>query len=415
MARDAARILIVVQHLWGIGHVARTFAIAGACAGLGARVQVALGGPPTGLPVPHGVETVQLPSIRAADQTYRVLIDEAGDPVSQTLWDARRRMLLQALEDLRPSHVVTEHFPFGRRKQRAEFTALINRARSLDPRPRIVASVRDIVEDPGDARRRAAQLALAACWFDAVLVHGDPTLIRLEDSLPHMRAIRDRLIYTGYVHRAVPAPTPARARRGVVVSAGGGRDAGPLIEAVLDIHRRGLAGPEPWTLVTGRLARTIAPGDIPPGLTVIDHDPDLPARLAGAGLSISRAGYNTVAECLAAGTPMILVPRRDQEEEREQALRAGALSGRGRAVEVSERDDTPLAEQLIHALRRLHEDPHDDAARSPASDPGGFGSPQDGSSPGRLDRPRHAVGPAPRLDGAAWTAHWLAKSDLVAH
>ncbi len=321
------RVLLFVQHLWGIGHVARSFAVAAACAGRGASVTVVLGGPESGLPVPDGVKVVQLPPITAGDAAYRTLVTDSGHPVGDSLWRARRVRLLETLTAVQPTHLLTEHFPFGRRKQRPEYEALLEAARQLEPRPLILCSVRDILEDPINPAKRAGQIALIARFYDQVLVHGDPNLIPLEASLPHARIIRDRITYTGYVHRSMPTPQPTAERDGVVVSAGCGRDAAPLITAALDAHTR---WPHlPWTVITGPGACDM---DLPdrPGLTVMRHDPNLPRRLARARVAVSRAGYNTVAESLAAHVPLILVPYTGADQK-EQTLRAEILKRRGLA------------------------------------------------------------------------------------
>ncbi len=331
---DAERILILVQHLWGIGHVARAFALAQALAGRGAAVTVTLGGPPTGLPSPPGVDCVQLAPLRAGDAAYRGLVDADDRPVGEALWAARRATLLATLDRVRPTCLVTEHFPFGRRKQRAEYGAVLEAAAAQAPRPRIFASVRDILEDPLDPRRRAGQIALLARFYDGVLVHGDPAFLPLERSLPPVRIVCDALHYTGYVHRPVPVPALTPMRQGILVSAGGGRDGAALSAAVADIHRRGRQGAHPWTVVLGKHAPA-RPEPIA-GVEIVEHVADFPALLAQCAVSVSRAGYNTVAESLAARAPMVLVPL-DRAGEREQALRAEAFAAAGRAILVPER------------------------------------------------------------------------------
>lgn len=94
----------------------------------------------------------------------------------------------------------------------------------------------------------------------------------------------------------------------------------------------GLLADEGWTFIAGPLA----PGDLPaqlrdaplPGVTVLGHAEDLPSRLSAARLAISRGGYNTVIESVAAGTRTVVVPFAP-EGEPEQALRAQHFAAAG--------------------------------------------------------------------------------------
>jgi predicted glycosyltransferase len=75
-------------------------------------------------------------------------------------------------------------------------------------------------------------------------------------------------------------------------------------------------------------------------IEVMRSVPDLPARLANARLSISQAGYNTVADILTAGCAAVLVPFAAGGET-EQTARAGLLAASRRAVMAAEADLTP--------------------------------------------------------------------------
>ena len=80
--------------------------------------------------------------------------------------------------------------------------------------------------------------------------------------------------------------------------------------------------------------------------------PDLPSLISRARLSISQAGYNTVAEVLSCNTPAIFVPF-EGGDETEQRIRADLLAKRG-AVEVvyeDELDSHTLAKAITRALK----------------------------------------------------------------
>ena len=82
------------------------------------------------------------------------------------------------------------------------------------------------------------------------------------------------------------------------------------------------------------------------------HRPDLGAHLAGAALSVSQAGYNTVLELIAHRVRAVVVPYEASGDE--QPLRAGLLAARGLLDVVSEADLTParLAAAMDAALGR---------------------------------------------------------------
>src|SRR5207247_562689 len=185
------------------------------------------------------VRLVQLTPIRALDARFE-LVDSAGRPIDDALREERRADLLEAFATARPDAVIIEGFPFARRAFRFELEPLIAAVRAATPRPRLICSVRDIVVVRDDPQRHRDIVERVRRDFDAVLVHGDPGLIRLDASFPAAPEIADRVIYTGYV--CPPAASLDAAATGgdeVVVSAGGGAAGHALLEAALAARRSG--------------------------------------------------------------------------------------------------------------------------------------------------------------------------------
>ena len=285
-----------------------------------------------------GVRTVQLPPLRSADADFSGLVMEDGRPLDDAGKAARRDALIATFDDVRPDVLVIEAFPFGRRQMRFELLPLLERARARRPRPLVACSIRDILQRR-KPEREAETVATVDAFFDAVLVHGDPAVHRLEGSFGPADAIANKVAYTGYVAPVPPPPAPHR--EGVVVSAGGGAVGGPLLHAAVDARARSGLADAPWLLLTGDnlpdedFARLSARAGI--GLTVARHRSEFLACLAGARASISQAGYNTVMDVLVTQTPAVLVPFAGSGET-EQPERAAALAARGRAEVVREAD-----------------------------------------------------------------------------
>ena len=213
-------VLFYVQHLLGIGHLARASRVAAALAEDGFAVTVVTGGTPVpGFPGP-GVATLALPTITAADEGFSGLTDAQGKPVDDAYRAHRRDLLLGALAEIRPEIVVIEAYPFGRRQMRFELLPLLEAIAAMKPRPALVTSVRDILQERTKPGRDAETVEILNRHFDLVMVHGDPVFATLADTFPLASSITAEIAYTGMVAAAAAQPSPER--YDVVISAGGG-------------------------------------------------------------------------------------------------------------------------------------------------------------------------------------------------
>jgi predicted glycosyltransferase len=322
----SARVFIWVQHLLGLGHFARARALAAALSDAGFAVTLASGGVTPSDAVPRDYAFVQLPPARAKDELFDELVDDTGALVDQRWHEARRDALLAAFDKVHPDIVITETFPFGRRLLNFELHALIETARARVQPPLIVASLRDILQRPRKPDRANAMVDYAHTNYDALLVHGDPGVVRLEESFAEIISLAERTHYTGYIG-AKPQRVATR-RTEILVSAGGGAAGKALIEAAFKARELSRLKGRPWTFVTGPLADGTAQHTPTNNVTIARTLPDFRARLSSAAVSVSQAGYNTLVEAVAAGTPTIAVPF-ETDREKEQRMRAEKFAARG--------------------------------------------------------------------------------------
>lgn len=350
-----ARILFYVQHLLGIGHLTRAGLIAEATAARGLDVTLVSGGRPVPGLALQGVTLHQLPPLAAGPGGFRDLRDAEGEAVNED-WRARRAAsLLALLEETAPEVLIIEAFPFGRRQMDFELLPLLEAARAMRPRPVVVASVRDILQVERKPGRDAETLDRLEAYFDAVLVHGDARFMPLAVSFPRAGEIACAVHHTGIV--AAPGSTSDAAPSDggeVTVSNGGGAQGGALLRAALAVRPGSPIADRPWRLITGpnldpaedAAIRAQASGDV-----MVDRfRADFRQCLGRAGLSLSYAGYNTVADLLRADLPAVVISFSGDGGESEQAMRAARLEELGLAVWVPDSELT--AERLAMAIDR---------------------------------------------------------------
>ena len=354
------RAFFYVQHLLGIGHLARASRIARALAEDGFEVTVVTGGTPVpGFPGPL-VQHVALPPITSGDAGFSGLADINGNPVDDAFKESRKEQLLAAFHQSQPDIVIIEAFPFGRRQVRFELLPLLEAIAAMENKPLVVTSLRDILQERSKPGRDEETVALVKQYFDRILVHGDPAFARLEDTFPLAAEITDKVIYTGLV--AAPAPAQPTERFDVIVSAGGGAVGNALIRAALEAAKS-IGGSLSWALITGpNLPQSdfdAISADAPAHVSVYRFRPDFASLLAGAKLSVSQAGYNTVCDILRAGCHALLIPF-TAGGETEQTVRAERLEKLGLAHVLTEEDLSAesMTRAIETALAAVNRPPH---------------------------------------------------------
>ncbi len=345
------KIVVYCQYVMGVGHLFRMLEI---CRALESHdVLLLTGGPPVDADIPEHVRHLPMTGLKMdADFRYLLPMEEGADV--EKIKAERRQMLLDTFSSEKPDVALIELYPFGRKAFRFELDPLLEMIHPPGPlRCRTVCSLRDILVEKKDLTGFEKRvIKILGQYFDALLVHGDPRVIRLEATFTRVPDIPVPLVYTGYV--APPVPTGARERvrsalgvlpkeRLVVASAGGGRIGKRLLETVvaamdridpaLNCRLHLFTGPFLDDATFERLHRRA--GD---RLLVERFTTDFLSYLAAADLSVSMGGYNTCMNILSSRVPALVRP---SPRDREQRLRVERLARVDAMVQLGEDDLDP--------------------------------------------------------------------------
>jgi len=355
------RLLFYCQHSLGMGHLVRSFAIAG---GLTNHFGVVFlnGGPlPQGQKPPQKIEMINLPPL-GFDSEMQLLSRDDNHTVAQAQ-RLRLEIMRKALGSVKPEVLLIELFPFGRKKFAAELIALLEDARGLSAPPVVVCSLRDILVERNQHHDEFACHRVNR-YFDAVLVHSDARFARLEETFHPCSPFKVPVHYTGFVTRERNEDAKREPRRTsrIVVSAGGGLVGEALLRTAIHAYELLDVPDKPeMRLIGGPFIPEQSWQDLEKisqgkkGVSLFRSVPDLGVELRSAAASISQCGYNTAMDILRSGVPALLVPfsgeKQDEQMNRARRLeRLGAL----RVLEQERMDAQTLAAE-IHSL--LHFQP----------------------------------------------------------
>lgn len=339
------KVMFYVQHLLGIGHVFRAMRVAKGLAKAGCETHLVWGGVKISSMDSQGVNMHYLKAVHVSDEDFKALLLDDGSAMDEDGKNARARHLLDIYSSIKPDIVITEAYPFGRRQMRFELLPLMDAVKNSNPKPLMVCSIRDILQENRAAKRVRESLDAIHQWFDMVMVHGDPSLIPIEATLEHSSEIIDKVRYTGLVtpdpvdRTFTPSITPD-----VIVSAGGGAVGKALMHCAVDAIHHCKALPQNWCLTTGydlpQEEFDLLTAKSSENLKVTRFVPDLAAVMAQAKVSVSRAGYNTVGDLLRAQCSSVLVPFTGGLET-EQLRRARMMEEQGLAAVLLDEDLSP--------------------------------------------------------------------------
>lgn len=323
------KVMIVVTHLLGTGHLSRALTLGRAFVADGHETFVVSGGMPAPQLDTTGMTLLGLPPLRSDGTDFTRLLTQAGLVADEEYFEARKTALVEAIRSFAPDVLITELYPFGRRSLTNEFSAALETARDMRPRPVILGSIRDILAPPSKPAKAERAEEIIAEYYDGILVHSDQSVVPLNVSWPVSENLERRLFYTGFVAPSAPLPHPgAIGKDEVLVSAGGGSVGQPIFHAAIEAARK--MPNRRWRLLVGgqdakarieEMEKTVR--DAPVLLEPVR--PDFRQMLPQAAASVSMCGYNTALDILQSGTPAVFIPF-DDGNEVEQSLRARTLA-----------------------------------------------------------------------------------------
>ncbi len=356
------KVMIVVTHLLGTGHLSRALTLGRAFAEQDHEVFMVSGGMPAPQLDTRGLSFLNLPPLRSDGTDFTRLLDQSGTVADPAYFAARTNALTQAVRSFGPQILITELYPFGRRSLAAEFRSALEAARNLPQPPIILGSIRDILAPPSKSAKVTQTDEVIAEFYDGVLVHSDPKITELEVSWPVSAQLASRLHYTGFVAPSAAPSHPDGIGLGeIVVSAGGGSVGQPIFQAAVEAAQK--MPNRRWRLLVGgqdAKARISELSQITQSTSVLLESvrPDFRQMLPLAAASVSMCGYNTAMDLLQSGTPAVLIPF-DDGKEVEQSLRARSLSQLN-GIEVLNSSDLTagsLANALEHVISSVERPP----------------------------------------------------------
>jgi predicted glycosyltransferase len=328
-------ILFYCQYVWGMGHFFRSLELAKAL--VGHHVVLVAGGREVDVDLPGHITLTRLPALYM-DEAFTTLFAGDSDRRVEDIQRQRRELLVHLFETFRPDVFVVELYPFGRTAFGSELDPLLEQIRGgLFGPLKCVCSLRDILVEKRDVKAYEERvLNKLNGFFDLLLVHSDPDIIKLQETFARVDDIRIPVVHTGFVAPRLEPNTGLRLRRElgvspaqalIVASAGGGRSGFPLLSCVLDAARmlqttrylrlEVFAGPFMDQSEYEKL--TVKAGD---NVRVRRFTDRFLEYLGAADLSVSLAGYNTCMNLLVSGVPCLVHP---YSRQREQPLRVQRL------------------------------------------------------------------------------------------
>ena len=359
------KIIFYCQHVLGVGHLFRAREICKAL--VGHEVILVTGGPQIETKLPKHVSVVRLPGLQM-DREFKGLFSSDKSASLDQIKKKRQKKLLAVIQKERPDIFFLELYPFGRQAFRFELDPVLQAIRSNRPaRCGVISSVRDILVEKEKPKHERRALERLNAFFDAVLVHSDPSLVTLKETFYRFDEIRIPVIHTGYIAQKPLDNARNRIRKQlgigqddimIVASAGGGSVGKPILESAIQAFRHLKVDGTPYLYVyTGPYMSEYEFAYLKgleknKRIQIEKFTSDFLSYLAAADLSISMAGYNTTMNVLATAVPALVWPF---GANREQRLRAERLADQGALKLINDQDLNPddLAGIMEQTLTRV--------------------------------------------------------------
>ncbi len=359
--RNDGRVLIYSHDTFGLGHLRRCRALAHALVDRFKQLSVLIlsGSPIIGsFDFRARVDFVRVPGvIKLRNGEYTSL--NLHLDISETL-SMRASIIKHTADIFAPDLFIVDKEPVGLRGEVLETLKMLKRRGT-----RLVLGLRDVMDEPRllepEWQRKKVLPALREL-YDEIWVYGLPQICDPLEGIGIPQRVRQKMVYTGYLHREVPthgAPPrmPEMVQRPyVLVTTGGGGDGEGLIDWVLRAYEHDPLLPYPALLVLGpfmqpeRQAEFMDRAARLKRVDAITFHGQLEALVSRAAAVVAMGGYNTFCEVLSLDKRTLIVPR--TAPRLEQHIRASRAAELGLVSMLSD-DGSYDPAVMAAALRAL--------------------------------------------------------------
>jgi len=366
---EGLRIAIYSQDGFGLGHMQRTCSIAWEIYRLREEASIlTFSDSQLGqfFPVSPHHDYIKLPSI-AKDSPGNWKATHLSMSFPEIL-HLRKQLISHVLLNYAPDIFLVDHMPHGAMGELLPALEAIKHSRI---HTQVVLGLRDILDSPEvTINRWQAEGAYDAIerYYARILVFGMQDVYDVVEQYQIPQDQAKKVFYCGYVTNLATASNAqlVRARyladkssdtRLIVVMAGGGADAYPMMSTLIDALPKVLEDQDCIVaVVTGPFMPTELIADLsqraePLPISMMESVNDSLSYISAADLVISMAGYNTTVEILRMKTPAILIPRAGPSAE--QRTRARLFCDKHWVDMIDPDELTPeiLAQRISYHLR----------------------------------------------------------------
>ncbi len=343
--RNDGRVLIYSHDTFGLGHLRRCRALAHALVDRFKQLSVLIlsGSPIIGsFDFRARVDFVRVPGVIKLRNGEYTSLNLYLD-ISETL--SMRASIIKHTADIFALDLfIVDKEPVGLRGEVLETLKMLKRRGT-----RLVLGLRDVMDEPRllepEWQRKKVLPALREL-YDEIWVYGLPQICDPLEGIGIPQRVRQKMVYTGYLHREVPthgAPPrmPEMVQRPyVLVTTGGGGDGEGLIDWVLRTYEHDPLLPYPALLVLGpfmqpeRQAEFMDRAARLKRVDAITFHGQLEALVSRAAAVVAMGGYNTFCEVLSLDKRTLIVPR--TAPRLEQHIRASRAAELGLVTMLSD-------------------------------------------------------------------------------
>lgn len=368
MKRPTFNILMYSHDTYGLGHIRRTMAIAAKLREPDVNILILTGSPLAGrFLFPEQVDFVRIPGMIKKTNDLYLPHSIRIDP--QHALEIRKSIIKATAQTFQPQLFIVDKEPMGLKK---EVLSTLEWLRGSMPGTRTILGLRDIMDDGPSVRaawKKKGIYDVLKELYSEIWVYGDREFYDPIQEYDIPESIRPKIYFTGYIPRQTPSEREAKLERKrnripeqmplVVVTAGGGGDGYPVMDAYLAFLENEPQPPPFCSLIiTGpfmpkELRRSIISRAKRVGVLACHFYRQMEKVLAAADLVITMGGYNTLCEILSLKKVALVIPR--ETPRREQLIRAQCFRRHNLADYIPWRELTP--ESLRYKVFELLESP----------------------------------------------------------